>query len=150
MQIRELKSNELDDLLELYSYLHHDDDPLPERSTVEIVWREILNSPNYQLYGVFVDNVLVASCALSITPNLTRGCRPYGVIENVVTHMDHRRKGYGASVLRFALEQAWKSNCYKVMLLTGRKSEAVYQFYENAGFDRDAKRAFLAKPTQKS
>ena len=37
---------------------------------------------------------------------------------------------------------AWSRNCYKVMLLTGRKNEATYRFYESAGFDRHAKQAF--------
>jgi hypothetical protein len=34
---------------------------------------------------------------------------------------------------------------YKVMLLTGRKDEGTYRFYESAGFDRYSKQAFLAK-----
>jgi hypothetical protein len=32
------------------------------------------------------------------------------------------------------------------MLLTGRKDEGTYRFYESIGFDRHAKQAFLAKP----
>ena len=87
----------------------------------------------------------MSSCALSVVPNLTRGCQPYGVIENVVTHADYRGKGYGKAVLRQALEYAWKRDCYKVMLLSGRKSEAVYRFYESVGFDRHAKQAFVAR-----
>ena len=41
----------------------------------------------------------MSSCALSVVPNLTRGCQPYGVIENVVTHADYRGKGYGKKVV---------------------------------------------------
>jgi hypothetical protein len=52
-----------------------------------------------------------------------------------------RQSGPGA-----ALKHAWDRNCYKVMLLTGRKNEGIYRFYESAGFDRHAKQAFLAKP----
>ena len=37
-------------------------------------------------------------------------------------------------------------NCYKAMLLTGRKNEGIYRFYESAGFDRHAKQTFVAKP----
>jgi GNAT superfamily N-acetyltransferase len=86
---------------------------------------------------------------LSIIPNLTRGCKPYGLVENVVTHRDFRRKGCGTAVLQYALRHAWSRRCYKVMLMTGRKDEGTYQFYESAGFDRHAKQAFLAKPQGK-
>jgi GNAT superfamily N-acetyltransferase len=146
MEKRALKKTELDELLELFSYLHESDCPLPDRLVVEAVWHEIQDSPNFHCYGVFMNGKLVSSCSLTIVPNLSRGCRPYGVIENVVTHLDFRGKGFGSAVLRLALENAWSNHCYKVMLLTGRKSEAVYRFYESVGFDRHAKQAFLAKP----
>ena len=80
-------------------------------------------------------------------PNLTRGGRPYGVIENVVTQAEHRACGFGKAVLAEALSAAWSQGCYKVMLMTGRKDEATFQFYESAGFDREAKQAFIAKPS---
>jgi len=146
IEIRELKESELDSILKLYSHLHDSDEPLPDRQTIEVVWREIQNSSYFQYFGVFVEKNLVSSCTLSVIPNLTRGCNPYGVIENVVTHKNYRSKGYGSRVLRYALEQAWSRNCYKVMLLTGRKEEAVSRFYESVGFDRGVKQAFLAKP----
>jgi len=146
--IRELTASDLPDLLELYKHLHVADDPLPCRNEVEGIWRTIQQNPNLKYFGVFVDCALVSSCTLSVVPNLTRGCRPYGVIENVVTHADFRRQGHGRSVLKHALAQAWSCGCYKVMLLTGRKDEGTYRFYESAGFDRGAKQAFLAKPPE--
>ncbi len=146
MNTREIKKSELGELLALYTHMHEADDPLPDRAVVEDIWRGIGNNPNLRYFGTFVDRKLVSSCTLSIIPNLTRGCRPYGVIENVVTHTSYRRKGNGSEVLRHALSFAWGVGCYKVMLLTGRKDEGIYRFYESVGFDRDAKQAFLAKP----
>ena len=146
MVIREIRVSELSELLALYRHLHESDDPLPETNVVEGIWKQIQTDPNLRYWGVFVDGMLVSSCALCIVPNLTRGCRPYGLIENVVTHVDHRRKGHGQAILRAALKYAWSRNCYKVMLLTGRKNEATYQFYESVGFDRHTKQAFLVKP----
>ena len=91
---------------------------------------------------------LVASCTLAIIPNLTRGARPYGLIENVVTHVAHRRKGIGTCLLRHALQIAWERNCYKVMLLTGSKSKGTLQFYEQAGFRKGVKTGFIAMPNK--
>jgi len=146
MLIRHLKYADLDDLLALYAHLHETDTPLPDRPVVESVWRELAANPGYRYYGGFVDDALVSSCTLTIIPNLTRGCRPYGVIENVVTHVAHRRQGFAKAVLLEGLKEAWAADCYKVMLLTGRKDEATYRFYESVGFDRNGKQAFIAKP----
>jgi GNAT superfamily N-acetyltransferase len=146
MLIRPLTSPDLDELLALYGHLHDFDAPLPERAVVEGVWRELVANPGYRYYGGFVDGSLVSTCTLAIIPNLTRGCRPYGLIENVVTHEAHRRRGYAKAVMLEALKDAWAAKCYKVMLLTGRKDEATYRFYESLGFDRNGKQAFIAKP----
>lgn len=146
MKIRPLGTHELDELLALYAHLHASDDPLPDRSSVEAVWQELLSNPRYAYFGGYVDGTLVSSCTITVIPNLTRACRPYGVIENVVTHSNHRNRGYGKAVLAHALSHAWSVGCYKVMLLTGRKDEATFRFYESAGFDRHDKQAFIAKP----
>jgi GNAT superfamily N-acetyltransferase len=146
MEVQELKASDLDKLLDLYSHMHAIDDPLPARNVVEEVWNKIQDNSHFKYFGAFVNHKLISSCTLSIIPNLTRGCRPYGLIENVVTHGDYRRRGYASNILKHALSYAWSKGCYKVVLLTGRKTEEVYKFYESVGFDRNAKQAFLAKP----
>jgi len=146
MILRELFQEELDQLIALYRHLHDEDDPLPPRNIVQGIWREIQGDRNHKYFGLFIEGAMISSCVLNIIPNMTRGCRPYGVIENVVTHADYRRKGYGKTLLTHTLDHAWQNGCYKVMLLTGRKNEGTYAFYESAGFDRHAKQAFLAKP----
>ena len=145
MEIRELHESELDHLLALYTHLHESDDPLPCRETIESIWQSMTVDPNLKCFGVFDDGRLISSCTLAIIPNLTRGCRPYGLIENVVTDTEHRGKGHGRALLRHALECAWRRTCYKVMLMTGRKTEQTYRFYESVGFDRHAKQAFLVR-----
>ena len=146
MNIRELQPHELQSLLALYQHLHERDDPLPSLAEIEAVWAEAVSNPRIKYFVGFVNSELVSSCTLTVIPNLTRACRPYGVIENVVTHAAHRRRGWGKAILAHALAEAWQQRCYKVMLLTGRQDEATLRFYENAGFDRHSKQAFVAKP----
>ena len=146
MSIRELQSQDLQPLLDLYAHLHERDEPPPSRGIAEAVWSEALANPRIRYFGGFASDSLVSSCTLTVIPNLTRACRPYGVIENVVTHVAHRGQGWGKAILLRALDEAWRQNCYKVMLLTGRKEEATLRFYEGAGFDRHGKQAFVAKP----
>jgi len=146
MNIREIQANELSLLLSLYTHLHERDDPPPTAAAAEAVWSEALANPRIKYLGGFASGALVSSCTLTVIPNLTRACRPYGVIENVVTHAAHRGQGWGKAVLAYALDAAWRQDCYKVMLLTGRKDEATLRFYERAGFDPHGKQAFVAKP----
>lgn len=145
MNIREITSNELPALLALYRFLHAEDDPLPTPKVVEETWSEAMANPRCRYFGGYEGNKLVSSCTIIVVPNLTRACRPYGLIENVVTHGEHRGKGWGKALLSHALLFAWKQGCYKVMLMTGRKDEATLRFYETAGFDRHGKQAFIAK-----
>ncbi|NLD37942.1 MAG: GNAT family N-acetyltransferase [Desulfatiglans sp.] len=144
MDIREIRSDELVKLLGLYTHLH-DDDTIPEPHVISKVWAEIQTNKNIKYFGVFEEEDLISSCTIVIVPNLTRSCRPYAVIENVVTHIEHRRKGHGVSVLKAAIDFAWKKDCYKVMLMTGRLNEETLRFYESAGFDRKTKQAFVIK-----
>lgn len=146
MKIRPIQAGELHELLALYAHLHDKDSPLPQAAVIDAVWQELMQSTRNKYFGCYVDGMLISSCTIAVIPNLTRGCRPYGLIENVVTHASHRRMGYGQALLAHTLDFAWSAGCYKVMLMTGRTDAATLQFYESAGFDRHAKQAFIAKP----
>ena len=146
LRIRPVAAEELEALLELYEHLHASDVPLPDVHTTRAVWEEMLCDPRLRCLVVEERERLIASCTLVIIPNLTRGARPYGLIENVVTHADYRRRGIATQLLRYALERAWEAGCYKVMLLTGRQDEATLRFYEKAGFRRGVKTGFVATP----
>jgi len=148
IQFREIEAHELPALLELYRHLHKADAPLPDMNTLQEVWNDIVDDAKLHCLVADLHGTLVASCILAIIPNLTRGARPYGLIENVITHPDHRRQGIGTQLLQHALDIAWAHRCYKVMLLTGRKDENVFRFYENAGFKRGVKTGFIAYPLE--
>ncbi len=146
LHIRLLRPDELPALLALYAQLHPVDERLPEPAVVQSLWQELMAHPRYRYFGGYVREELVTTCNLTVVPNLTRGCKPYGLIENVVTQAAHRNRGHGKALLAHALMHAWAQGCYKVMLQTGRLEEPVLKFYESAGFDRHAKQAFVAKP----
>lgn len=148
MEIRQLRPAELHSLLDLYRHLHAKDAPLPPREHIEAVWHEITRSARFRYFGAFERDVLVACCNLSVIPNLTRGCRPYGLIENVVTHAQWRRRGIGGALVQHVLNYAWSEDCYKVMLLTSRLDEDTLRFYESTGMNRYAKQGFVAHPPQ--
>ncbi len=79
-------------------------------------------------------------------PNLSRGARPFGLVENVVTRRDRRNRGYATALLGHALAFAWTAGCYKVMLLTGREDPAVHRLYRKVGFLPGVKAGYVAYP----
>ena len=139
--VRPAAEHELPELLSLYRHLHPHDPEL-EPATAERVWSTLLTSSFMTVIVAQAAERLVSSCTLAIVPNLSRGGRSYGVIENVVTHADYRRLGLGQRVLGYALEIAWRADCYKVLLATGSKQETTLRFYEEAGFLRGGKTYF--------
>src|SRR5204863_3734002 len=139
--IRSAADRDLPELLNLYRHLHPHDPEL-EPATAERVWSRLLASSFMTVIVAQAAELLVSSCTLAIVPNLSRGGRSYGVIENVVTHADYRRRGLGHRVLAHALDVAWQADCYKVLLATGSTRETTLRFYEEAGFQRGGKTYF--------
>ena len=140
--VREVCENELKDLLELYLHLHQTN--VPELSEhLSKTWETILQDENHHIIVKVIDGKIVSSCVCVVIPNLTRNVRPYAFIENVVTHKEHRGRGYATACLDYAKEIAEKENCYKMMLLTGSKKESTIKFYERAGYNSSDKTAFI-------
>lgn len=140
--VREVKEDELKELLELYLHLH--EKSMPEMSEhLDKTWKTIMQDENHHIIVKVADDKIVSSCVCVIIPNLTRNVRPYAFIENVVTHADYRGKGYATECLDYAKEIAEKANCYKMMLLTGSKTESTLRFYQNAGYNSTDKTAFI-------
>ncbi len=142
--VRLVKRDELGKLLELYKHLNPED-PDISGEAASALWNSIIDDPQQYIFVIEEDSVLAASCTLIIVSNLTRGGRPYGLIENVVTHGSFRRRGFGTVVLKKAIGTARERGCYKVMLMTGRKDEGTLFFYEKAGFERGMKTGYCIK-----
>jgi len=50
MEIREIRSSELRELLMLYRHLHLSDGPLPGQKAVEATWQAIQENPDLTLF----------------------------------------------------------------------------------------------------
>ncbi len=142
--IREAVAADLHPLLDLMRHLHPED-PVLDPDRARKLWASIIQHRSPLVFLAEEAGSVAASCTLAIIPNLTRGGRPFGIIENVVTHPAHRRRGLGRRVLAFAMDRAWDENCYKIMLATGSTREGTLRFYETCGFTRGGKTCFEAR-----
>jgi ribosomal protein S18 acetylase RimI-like enzyme len=135
-----LTENELLSLLKLYQQLNPADDIMSEE-TAKNVWKDIKNK-NIKYFTAKENGEIIASCYVCIIPNLTRGGKSIGFIENIITDAKYRRMGIGKTVVKNAIEYAKEQNCYKVLLQSGNIRTEAHGFYEAIGFDGGSKRAF--------
>jgi GNAT superfamily N-acetyltransferase len=141
MIIRSAVSSDLPQLLALYQQLNNSD-PLLSPEQIAAVWSEFISNRCSTCFVAEIDKTIVASSVITIIPNFTRGGRPYGVIENVITHCDYRKRGTGTTLMNHLISFAKEKNCYKVMLQSGIARKDAHRFYEKAGFDGNSKKAF--------
>lgn len=140
--IREVRNEDLKEILELFLFLHETNVP-EDSAQLKETWEQIIADKNHHLIVCEIDGKIVSSCVCVIIPNLTRNVRPYAFVENVVTHENYRGKGYATACLDYAKKIAEDNNCYKMMLLTGSKEAKTLEFYENAGYNSSDKTAFI-------
>lgn len=142
--IQEASKEDLQELLKLYLCLH--EEHIPDMTAgLERVWKQIMQDPNHHIIVAREEGRIVSSCVCVIIPNLTRNARPYALIENVVTDVHARKKGYASTCLAYACAIATAEHCYKIMLMTSSKDENTLRFYERAGFRSGDKTAFIKR-----
>lgn len=114
----------------------------------ERIWAETLAQESVRVFVSEDQGRLAATCMLITAPNLLRGGKRHGVLENVVTHPELRGLGHGKAVVRFALEHAWAIGCHHVLMQSGRADPRVHAFYEGLGFRPGLRVAYVAMRSQ--
>ncbi len=145
--IRKAKSTDAASLKELY-FEHLTHYP-PQEEQDMAMWQSLLDKfgkdEHMHLLVLEEDGRVVSSVQMAIIESLTHNVRPFAVIENVVTHAEHRNKGYASALLQRASEIAKEHRCYKVFLETGSNKESTLSFYRNNGFAIDEKHSCLKR-----
>ena len=104
------------------------------RERAERIWSETLSQAGVRVFVSDDGDRIAATCMLVTAPNLLRGGRRHGFLENVVTHPQLRGTGHGKAVVGAALAFAWASDCHHVLMQSGRADPRVHAFYEALGF----------------
>ena len=144
MKIDKISESDLYSLVDLYShYLDETQVPPLSKEMIQEIRGSIKENPCINYFGGKLNDSLVASCILTITPSFIRGGKAFGLIEHVVVHSDHRRKGLAQELIDFALDYAWQNGCTEVMLLSGSQNTKAHKLYEKLGFDPERKKGFI-------
>ena len=110
----------------------------------ESIWRETLAQQGVRVFVSDARDCIAATCMLITAPNLLRGGRRHGFLENVVTHPELRGQGHGKAVVQAALAYAWATDCHHVLMQSGRADPRVHAFYQGLGFRPGVRVAYVA------
>lgn len=141
---RRARPEDLDAVLALYRELRPND-PALSAAEAATLWAKVRDMDSSLIVVAEHEDRIGATCMLALIANLASGGRPIGLIEHVITGAAFRRQGLGEVCLKFALEEAWRQGCCKVVLLSGALRPEAHRLYEKLGFDGDAERGFVVK-----
>ncbi|QUQ63832.1 GNAT family N-acetyltransferase [Kutzneria sp. CA-103260] len=136
--IRSAVEADLPALLALYAELHPADPTLTPAVALR-AWRAIEAQAGRTVLLAEVDAVAVGTVDCTTLPNLTRGARPFMLVENVVVTASRRRSGIGSALLDATVALARETDCYKIQLLSRGTRLDAHAFYEARGFQTVAK-----------
>ena len=140
---RLVNSDDLGALLALFADSDVSKTAEPERARK--IWAQTLAREGVTIFVSDEGSRIVSTCMLITTPNLLRGGRQFGILENVATHPDFQGRGHGRAVVAAALAEAWRQDCYQVLMQSGRADPRVHRFYESCGFEPGLRTAYVAK-----
>ncbi len=112
--------------------------PPPERATLRR-FRNLVNDLGADFYLALVDGVLAGLVHVTYARQLAAA--PMARLEYLVVADAMRRRGVGASLLRFAQERARQHGCARLSCAAADAAPAVHQFLAHGGLS-DAGRVF--------
>ena len=107
-------------------------DPLP--NGYFDAFSRIDSEPNQALMVGELHGKIVGTFQLSFLTYLSGAGQEDLQIESVHVAREHRGKGLGAFMMKWAIAAARQKNCRRVQLTTNKKRIDAHRFYENLGF----------------
>lgn len=97
-------------------------------------FQTIDSDPNQHLMVAEYQGEVVGTFHLTFITYLAGEGHPDAQIEAIHVAADKRRKGVGASMLQWAINEAKKRQCRRVQLTTDKRRVEAHRFYQKLGF----------------
>lgn len=96
----------------------------------------ITADPNQALYIAELDSEPVGTFQLTFIPGIMRKGMWRALIESVHVAPDHRNKGLGGEMMRFAIDASRERGCGMVQLTSNKARLDAHRFYRRLGFQQ--------------
>ena len=133
MEITAAPAERIEDVMRLYDTFDRPRDPRIPTETARGLLQRIRGQAG-EVFVAQIDGAIVGTYTIYICENLTRGGRPFAVVENVICAPSHRRQRIGTALMDHAKGFARSKGCFKIALQSGAQWEGNRSFYESCGF----------------
>lgn len=135
--LREATADDLPQVLALYAQPGMNDDSVIDIEQASEIFAQFARYPSYRLWvACGAQGQVIGSYALLVMHNLAHRGTPAAVVEDVVVHPQHRRRGIGRQMMEHARSLAREAGCYKLALSSNLQRERAHAFYDSLGFQR--------------
>ena len=122
LKIRKLNKNDMSDVIELLQSMSEFRPPESEYSQI---WNEFDSQNNVHSIVALTNKKVIGYGSIIIETKIRGG--KMGHIEDIVSHIDFRKKGIGKSIIDELFEIAKKEGCYKVALQCKEHNVSFYE-----------------------
>lgn len=137
IDIREATDADVGELTRLYQQLGRGTGREPvDEPTVSRAFARARLCPGFRVLLAVENGQVVGTFVLVILETLGARCAPEAVVEDVVVDRDARGRGIGRAMMAFAMEEATRKGCYKIVLSSNLHRREAHAFYESLGFRR--------------
>jgi N-acetylglutamate synthase-like GNAT family acetyltransferase len=143
LQIREAEARDSSAIRELYRQLVR---PVAPDVAVDVRAdriEQIRSDPHNFLWVLESEEGVVGTAFVTLCLDPMHNRQPYAVLENFVIDERCRAKGYGAQLMRYAVDFCYRADCSKIMLQSHSSRSQAHTFFEAQGFSATNKRGFV-------
>jgi GNAT superfamily N-acetyltransferase len=136
LSIRTADRCDLPDVLRLYQQPDLDNGQTLSVEAATDLWEKIQRYPSYRLFVAELEGRIVGTFMLLVMDNLLHLGAPSAIIEAVAVEPTLQSQGIGRQMMHWAMAEARRTHCYKLVLSSNQKRDRAHAFYETLGFKR--------------
>jgi N-acetylglutamate synthase-like GNAT family acetyltransferase len=143
LQIREAEAGDASAINDLYRQLVR---PVAPEVRVDVRGErieEIRCDPHNFLWVLESEDGVIGTAFVTLCLDPMHNRQPYAVLENFIIDERCRTKGYGAQLMRHAVDFCYRADCSKIMLQSHGSRSQAHAFFEAQGFSAVQKKAFV-------
>ena len=94
----------------------------------------ITADPNNRLIVAELNDEVIGTLQITFVPGMPNFGMKRGMLENVHIRADQRGTGYGAAMVKWAIERCREAGCGNVQLTSNKVRKDAHRFYVKLGF----------------